>query len=42
MYIESLVKNIDATLLIAEEKLIRPAFNNDDFKRVKKANYRRD
>ena len=36
MYIESLVKNIDATLLIAEEKLIRPAFNNDDFKRVKK------
>jgi zinc protease len=36
MYIESLTKNIDATLEIAEEKLLRPAFNNDDFKRVKK------
>ena len=36
MYIESLTKNIDATLTIAEEKLLRPAFNNDDFKRVKK------
>ena len=36
MYIESLTKNIDATLAIAEEKLLRPAFNNDDFKRVKK------
>ena len=36
MYIESLTKNIDATLVIAEEKLLRPAFNNDDFKRVKK------
>ncbi|MAX05002.1 MAG: peptidase M16 [Flavobacteriales bacterium] len=36
MYIESLTKNIDATLVLAEEKLLRPAFNNDDFKRVKK------
>ena len=36
MYIESLTKNLDATLAIAEEKLLRPAFNNDDFKRVKK------
>ena len=36
MYIESLTKNIDATLSIAEEKLLRPAFNNEDFKRVKK------
>ena len=38
MYIESLAKNIDATLAIAEEKLLRPAFNKDDFKRVKKQN----
>ncbi len=36
MYIESLSKNLDATLKIAEEKLLRPAFNKDDFKRVKK------
>ena len=36
MYIESLTKNIDATLSIAEEKLLRPAFKNNDFKRVKK------
>lgn len=36
MYIESLSKNIDATLAIAEEKLLKPAFNKDDFKRVKK------
>jgi zinc protease len=36
MYIESLTKNIDATLAIAEEKLLRPVFNKDDFKRVKK------
>ena len=36
MYIESLTKNIDATLAIAEEKLLRPAFHDDDFKRVKK------
>ena len=38
MYIESLAKNIDKTLAIAEEKLFRPAFNKDDFKRVKKQN----
>tara|TARA_B100001250_G_scaffold151958_1_gene130422 strand:- start:8527 stop:11373 length:2847 start_codon:yes stop_codon:yes gene_type:complete len=36
MYIESLSKNIDVTLAIAEEKLLNPAFNKDDFKRVKK------
>tara|TARA_Y100000589_G_scaffold72706_3_gene65576 strand:+ start:1062 stop:3959 length:2898 start_codon:yes stop_codon:yes gene_type:complete len=36
MYIETLSKNIDATLRIAEEKLLRPAFTNDDFKRIKK------
>ena len=36
MYIESLTRNIDATLAIAKEKLLNPAFNKDDFKRVKK------
>ncbi len=36
MYIESLTKNIDATLALAEEKLFNPAFNKEDFKRVKK------
>ena len=36
MYIESLTRNIDATLAIAEEKLFRPKFESDDFKRVKK------
>lgn len=36
MYIESLAKNIDATLDLAKEKLFRPAFLNDDFRRVKK------
>ncbi len=36
MYIESLTKNIDATLAIAKEKLLNPAFNKEDFNRVKK------
>ena len=36
MYIESLTKNIDATLALAEEKLLRPAFKEEDFDRVKK------
>ena len=35
MYIETLTKNLDATLEIAQEKLLNPAFNNEDFKRVK-------
>jgi len=35
MYIESLTKNIDATLAIAKEKLLNPAFNKEDFNRVK-------
>jgi zinc protease len=35
MYIETLTKNLDATLVIAKEKLQSPAFNNEDFKRVK-------
>ena len=32
MYIESLTKNLDATLKLAEEKLLKPAFNDEDFK----------
>ncbi|MBI4645725.1 MAG: insulinase family protein [Bacteroidia bacterium] len=36
VFIESLTKNIDATLKLLEEKLFHPAFNDDDFKRVKK------
>ncbi len=36
MYISSLTKNIDATLEIAKEKLLNPAFNKGDFNRVKK------
>ena len=36
MYIESLTKNLDATLKLAEEKLLKPAFNDEDFKRIQK------
>ena len=36
MYIESLTKNLDATLKLAEEKLLKPAFNEEDFKRIQK------
>ncbi|MDC0249697.1 insulinase family protein [Flavobacteriales bacterium] len=36
VYIESLAKNIDATLDIVKEKLFKPAFNEEDFKRIKK------
>ncbi|MBL4656744.1 MAG: insulinase family protein [Flavobacteriales bacterium] len=36
IYVESLTENIDATLKILEEKLLRPGFREDDFKRVKK------
>ena len=36
IYITSLTKNIDATLGIVEEKLLNPAFNKEDFNRVKK------
>ena len=38
LYIESLVKNLSSTLEIAKEKLLFPAFSEDDFKRVKKTN----
>lgn len=36
VFVSSLVSNIDETLLLLEEKLFRPAFNEEDFKRVKK------
>jgi zinc protease len=36
VYVESLAEHIDATLKILEEKLLRPGFREDDFKRVKK------
>lgn len=34
--VRSLTKNLDATLKILEEKLMRPGFREDDFKRMKK------
>ena len=37
IFVSCLVDNIDATLEILEEKLFRPGFRTDDFKRVKKA-----
>ena len=37
IFVSSLVENIDKTLNILEEKLFRPGFRADDFKRVKKA-----
>ena len=36
IYIESLTKNLDKTLEIVKEKLFSPAFNKDDFERIKK------
>ena len=38
MYIESMTKNLDATLMLAKEKLFEPAFTDEDFKLVKKQN----
>lgn len=35
VYVNSLTKNIDKTLQILEEKLFRPAFSEEDFKRLK-------
>lgn len=34
--VQCLTKNLDATLKLLEEKLLRPAFSTEDFKRVKK------
>lgn len=34
--VSTLTKNLDATLKLLEEKLMRPAFSAEDFKRVKK------
>ena len=36
VFISSLTKNLDETLVLLEEKLLNPAFNDDDLKRVKK------
>lgn len=36
IYVNSLTKNLDATLALLEEKLLRPGFNAEDFMRVKK------
>jgi len=36
MYIETMTKNLDATLVLAKEKLLEPAFTAEDFKIVKK------
>lgn len=36
IYVSSLKKNIDATLKLLEEKLLRPRFDQGDFKRIKK------
>ena len=33
-----MTKNLDATLMLAKEKLFEPAFTDEDFKRVKKQN----
>jgi zinc protease len=41
MYIETMTKNLDATLVLAKEKLLNPAFNSEEFKIVKKTNRRR-
>ena len=37
IFVSSLVENLDKTLEVLEEKLFRPGFRSDDFKRVKKA-----
>ena len=38
LYIETLTDNFSQTIDIVEEKLFSPAFNDEDFKRVKKTN----
>lgn len=38
IYIESLTENLNKTLDIAAEKLFKPGFNDEDFKRIKKSN----
>lgn len=35
MYIRTLSKNVDATMAIAMEKLLKPSFNDNDFARLK-------
>ena len=36
IFVSSLTRNLDQTLILLEEKLFRPAFNKEDLKRVKK------
>jgi zinc protease len=36
VFVQSLAKNLDATLALVEEKLFRPKFSQEDFDRVKK------
>lgn len=36
VYISSLIKNLDATLIIAEELLFQPKFDKEEFDRIKK------
>ena len=36
LFIESLTENLDATLELVKEKLFKPAFNEEDFKRIQK------
>ena len=38
IYVSTLTKNLDATLGLVEEKLFKPAFNNEDFARNKQQN----
>ena len=38
LFIESLTDNFSQTMSIVEEKLLSPAFNEEDFKRIKKSN----
>ena len=38
LFIESLTDNFPQTMSIVEEKLLSPAFNEEDFKRIKKSN----
>ena len=38
LFIECLSENYSKTLDLVEEKLLSPAFNDEDFKRIKKSN----
>jgi len=38
LFIESLTENFSQTISLVEDKLLNPAFNEEDFKRIKKTN----